>query len=119
MIASWRSSALRMAFGDASHRRVDPSMSVNKKVTVPVGAPTLTAFHARTNVSQNVQRDQARPPPRGAAPGAATGASTACWPVRRASYNVVLRAPWDGHQGDQAGRRLGDVGRVRGEYWPR
>ena len=36
--ASWFSKALAMASGAASHSRVDPSMSVNRNVAVPVGA---------------------------------------------------------------------------------
>jgi hypothetical protein len=37
-----------MAEGADSHRRVDPSTSVNKNVTVPEGAPTPTVSHAAT-----------------------------------------------------------------------
>ncbi|HVM66863.1 MAG TPA: hypothetical protein VMU14_18490, partial [Acidimicrobiales bacterium] len=40
--ASWRASAAGITSGAACHRRVDPSMSVNKNVTVPDGAPTPT-----------------------------------------------------------------------------
>src|SRR6266545_4835847 len=49
MIASWRASAVVMAWGCCSHRRVLPSISVNKKVTVPLGrSPTahLRTIHA-------------------------------------------------------------------------
>ena len=34
---SWRANASRIASGCSSHRRVEPSRSVNKKVTIPVG----------------------------------------------------------------------------------
>ena len=44
-ISSWRASASRIASGCSSHRRVEPSRSVNKKVTVPDGnSVTLTPF---------------------------------------------------------------------------
>jgi len=44
-IASWRSRAFRMASGTVSQSLVEPSMSVNRKVTVPDGGPTNTALH--------------------------------------------------------------------------
>jgi hypothetical protein len=37
-----------IADGADSHRRVDPSTSVNKNVTVPEGAATPTVSHAAT-----------------------------------------------------------------------
>jgi hypothetical protein len=37
MISSWRRSAAAIASLSAAHRRVDPSMSVKRNVTVPVG----------------------------------------------------------------------------------
>ena len=37
-ISSWRASAPRMGSGCSCHRRVDPSRSVNRNVTVPVGS---------------------------------------------------------------------------------
>src|SRR5882757_2089113 len=49
---SWASSADRMSSGSASHRRVDPSTSVNRNVTTPEGladSPTWTFMeHPRT-----------------------------------------------------------------------
>ena len=39
---SWRASAALMAAGSCSHRRVESSMSVNRKVTVPDGSSTAT-----------------------------------------------------------------------------
>jgi hypothetical protein len=39
-----------MAAGVDSHRRVDPSTSVNKNVTVPDGTPTPTVWHAATAI---------------------------------------------------------------------
>ena len=36
--SSWRDSAARMAVSSSCHRRVEPSMSVNRNVTVPDGA---------------------------------------------------------------------------------
>jgi hypothetical protein len=36
-IASWTRNASAMSAGESSHRRVESSISVNKKVTVPVG----------------------------------------------------------------------------------
>src|SRR4051812_34621403 len=41
--SSWRTRAARIASGSASQRRVEPSMSVNKNVTVPDGGCTPTA----------------------------------------------------------------------------
>ena len=40
MVASWRCSAWCMSTGCCSHRRVDPSTSVNRNVMVPDGGPT-------------------------------------------------------------------------------
>src|SRR5829696_1915110 len=39
--ASWRARAPCIAAGCSSQRRVLPSMSVNRKVTVPVGRPAM------------------------------------------------------------------------------
>lgn len=46
-ISSWRVSAAPMASGNESHNGVDPSMSVNRNVTVPegVGAVPPGAVH--------------------------------------------------------------------------
>ena len=41
--SSWAASATRIPSASASHRRVEPSMSVNRNVTAPEGA-TLTAI---------------------------------------------------------------------------
>jgi hypothetical protein len=41
--SSWAASATRMASASASHRRVEPSTSVNKNVTTPDGRPALSA----------------------------------------------------------------------------
>ena len=46
-VSLWVSSATRMASASASHRRVDPSMSVNKKVTTPDGAAVFNPHHPR------------------------------------------------------------------------
>src|SRR5215468_6392900 len=40
-MSSWRASASFIASGCSSHRRVEPSRSVNKKVTVPVGSSLI------------------------------------------------------------------------------
>src|SRR5215217_2994692 len=40
--SSWRASATRMAGASSSHSLVEPAMSVNRKVTVPVGGPFIT-----------------------------------------------------------------------------
>jgi hypothetical protein len=42
-MSSWRATARRIASVADAHSRVDPSMSVNRKVTVPEGAPTAPA----------------------------------------------------------------------------
>jgi hypothetical protein len=52
-ISSWRANAACIASGCSSHRRVEPSMSVNKNVTVPDGISTTTqtirpAIHSGT-----------------------------------------------------------------------
>jgi hypothetical protein len=39
MKASWRSKATDIASGAASHKAVEPSMSLKRKVTVPEGNP--------------------------------------------------------------------------------
>ena len=49
---SWTTSAARIACASASHRRVEPSTSVNKNVTTPEGAAaavadTLAESHTR------------------------------------------------------------------------
>src|SRR5829696_4589033 len=41
-ISSWRERAARMASGSFSQSFVEPSMSVNRKVTVPVGGSNIT-----------------------------------------------------------------------------
>jgi hypothetical protein len=49
--------AARMALASASHRRVDPSTSVNKNVTAPDGAAaadTLTGFHKQRSPTPNI-----------------------------------------------------------------
>jgi hypothetical protein len=51
-IASWRSNATGITSGLDSHNLVDPSMSVNKNVTVPDGALTPAASHARKPPAQ-------------------------------------------------------------------
>src|ERR1700761_3119700 len=43
--SSWAASATRMASASASHRRVEPSTSVNKNVTTPEGAGTSAECH--------------------------------------------------------------------------
>src|ERR1700733_10546555 len=46
--ASWAANAARMAFASFSHRRVEPSTSVNRNVTTPEGGPsadTRTGCH--------------------------------------------------------------------------
>jgi hypothetical protein len=43
--------AVPIAEGADSHRRVDPSTSVNKNVTVPDGAPTSIVSHAATRLA--------------------------------------------------------------------
>jgi hypothetical protein len=40
-ISSWRANAARIASGYASHSRDEPSTSVNRKVTVPVGSDLI------------------------------------------------------------------------------
>src|SRR5215211_3081613 len=40
-ISSWRPSAERIVWGLFSHILLEPSMSVNRKVTVPVGGATI------------------------------------------------------------------------------
>ena len=44
IISSWRATASRMASGADSHNRVEPSISVNKNVTVPDGPLTVQKF---------------------------------------------------------------------------
>jgi hypothetical protein len=41
--SSWAARAALIASASASHRRVEPSTSVNKNVTAPDGGPALTA----------------------------------------------------------------------------
>src|SRR5690349_2110559 len=43
-MSSWRASADFIASRCCSHRRVEPSRSVNKKVTVPVGRSAIAAL---------------------------------------------------------------------------
>ena len=45
--SSCAASAARIASASASHRRVDPSISVNRNVTTPEGADTRTECHRR------------------------------------------------------------------------
>src|SRR5258705_6634630 len=42
--SSWTRNAARIASASASHRRVDPSISVNRNVTTPEGAPPSRHF---------------------------------------------------------------------------
>ena len=43
--SSWAASAARIPSASASHRRVEPSTSVNKNVTTPEGADTSAECH--------------------------------------------------------------------------
>src|SRR6202044_4193247 len=43
--SSWAASAARMPSASASHRRVEPSTSVNRNVTTPEGAGTSAECH--------------------------------------------------------------------------
>src|SRR6476659_993748 len=52
---SWPAKARRIASGNSSHRRVEPSRSVNKNVTVPDGnsaTPTPSTERADRQVNQ-------------------------------------------------------------------
>ena len=64
-------SAARIACASASHRRVEPSTSVNKNVTTPegaaaAGADTPAESHNRRAPTCHIGGIQPRPPPRGA-----------------------------------------------------
>ena len=55
--SSWTASAARISSAFASHRRVDPSTSVNRKVTTPEGAAaanTLTGFRKERAATSNI-----------------------------------------------------------------
>src|ERR1700756_4663061 len=52
---SWTTSAARIACASDSHRRVEPSTSVNKNVTTPEGGPpadTRTGCHTKPTTTQ-------------------------------------------------------------------
>jgi hypothetical protein len=56
-ISSWTANATRIASASASHRRVEPSTSVNRNVTTPEGAAaadTLTGFHKERRPAPNI-----------------------------------------------------------------
>ena len=70
--SSWAASATRIPSASASHRRVEPSTSVNKNVTSPegaaaAGADTPAESHNRRAPTCHIGGIQPRPPPRGAA----------------------------------------------------
>src|SRR6202042_1316644 len=46
--SSWAASATRISSASASHRRVEPSTSVNRNVTTPEGAGTSAESHNKT-----------------------------------------------------------------------
>ena len=48
--------AVPMVEGVDSHRRVDPSTSVNRNVTVPDGAPTTKVSHTASRRAPNGSR---------------------------------------------------------------
>src|SRR5277367_3137532 len=62
--SSWAASAARISSASASHRRVEPSTSVNKNVTTPegaaaTGADTPAAFHKQTRSYRAHRRNEA------------------------------------------------------------
>ncbi len=75
--SSCAASAARIPSALASHRRVEPSTSVNKKVTTPEGAPaggadTPAESHTRRAPTCRIVGIRPRPPPRGAYSSGAT-----------------------------------------------
>src|SRR5881392_4247234 len=46
-MSSWRASAIFIASGCSAHSLVDPSRSVKRKVTVPVGSSDIGALRAQ------------------------------------------------------------------------
>jgi hypothetical protein len=67
-IASWRAIAAAVASGAASHRFVEPSTSVKREATVPVGCSMadmdigdpLVVLHPNTKVCDRVGREAIR-----------------------------------------------------------
>ena len=57
---SWAASACRIPSASASHRRVEPSISVNRNVTTPEGGPpadTRTGCHTKPTTTQQTATD--------------------------------------------------------------
>jgi len=63
-ISSWRRSAGAMAAGSLSHKRVEPSTSVNSSVTVPVGIGRVRLTQRRIRRQSRWARTRADPRPR-------------------------------------------------------
>ena len=60
--SSWAASAARIASASASHRRVEPSTSVNRNVTTPEGAAAGSAdTHAESHTDTRRPRTSADP----------------------------------------------------------
>ena len=53
--ASWAANPTRISSASASHSRVEPSISVNRNVTVPDGRSAISHLRSTRPVSQNPQ----------------------------------------------------------------
>src|ERR671916_2694047 len=62
-ISSWRASASDTARESRSHILVEPSLSVNRKVTVPVGGPSITSPSSSLPLGNNIAAEHCRGPP--------------------------------------------------------
>ena len=92
--SSWAARAGRMPFASASHRRVEPSTSVNRNVTTPEGAGTPAQCHNRYAATLHI-----------AGIGAVTGYAS-CETGFRESSDVVFFETRNAMRVDQRGHAL-------------